>query len=117
MTTWFSGVAEELARCVTDAQASAAACEALLESTRNANDDDAKRVVHALVAPAAIARVLIELIDQPPELVLAACRLCRDSASQAVGELEALDLDSSTAEALLRASAESCEELLRGFGA
>lgn len=115
--TWYSGVAEELARCLTDAQACAEACEKLLESSRDAAGHDTRRVVRVLVAPAAISRVLIELIDQPPQLVLAACRLCRESARGAIDELERLSVDSSTVVARLRASAESCDRLLRGFGA
>jgi hypothetical protein len=112
--TWFTGVADELARCLTDAQTCAEACEALLESVREATDDDSRRVLQALVAPAAIARVLIDLIDQPPQLVLAACRLCRESARHALAELEALDerIEISRAVAALRASADSCGRLL-----
>jgi hypothetical protein len=57
---------------------------------------------------------LIELIEQPPNLVLAACRLCRDVASRAAEELSALGtrLDSPDTVAALRASAGSCERLL-----
>jgi len=112
--TWFSGVADELARCVTDAEACAEACEALLESARDAADDDARRVLRALVAPAAIARVLIDLIDQPPQLVLAACTLCRESARTAIHDLEALGdrVDASEVVPALRASADSCAQLL-----
>jgi hypothetical protein len=112
--TWFSGVAEELARCVTDAQACAEACEALLESMRDAVDAESRPVGRALVAPAAIARVLVELIDQPPEIVFAACRLCRDSARDAIRDLEALGdrVDASEVIPALRASADSCARLL-----
>ena len=78
--TWFTGLADELARCLIDAEACAEACETLLESLRDEAGDEAQRIVRALVPPTAIARVLIDLIDQPPQLVLAACRLCRDSA-------------------------------------
>jgi hypothetical protein len=112
--TWLRVVADELARCVTDAQACADACEALLESVRGAADDDAQRVIRALVAPAAIARVLVDLIEQPPELVLAACKLCRDSADDAIARLEALDgrIDASSVVPALRASAASCGRLI-----
>jgi hypothetical protein len=112
--TWISGVADELARCLTDAEASADACEALLESMRDAAGDDAQRVLQALVAPAAIARVLIDLIDQPPRLVLAACTLCRESAREAIDDLEALGerVDASAVVPALRASADSCGQLL-----
>jgi hypothetical protein len=112
---WFTGVAEELAQCLLDAERCALACESLLEQMQH--DDDAelqKILVDALVAPAAVARVLIELIEQPPNLVLAACRLCRDVASRAAEELAALGtrLDSPDTIAALRASAGSCEHLL-----
>jgi hypothetical protein len=112
--TWFSGVADELARCVTDAQASAEACEALLEAVRDAAREDAQRIARTLVPQAAIARVLIDLIDQPPQLVLAACKLCSDSARDAIRDLERSNggLDVSRAVSALRASAESCDRLL-----
>jgi hypothetical protein len=113
---WFTGFADELARCLTDAEASAEACEALLESVRGAADDNARRIVHALVAPAAIARVLIELIDQPPQLVLAACRLCRDSAHGAIEDVEGLGAGTAAVVPALRTSAESCERLLAAAG-
>lgn len=110
--TWFTGIADELARCLTDAETCAEACEKLLESMRGDAGDDARRIVHTLVAPAAIARVLIELIDQPPQLVLAACRLFQDSARDAIADLEALRVEASTVVAALRASADSCGRLL-----
>ena len=112
---WFTELADELARCLTDAGACADACEALLERARDLRDPELQRaVVTALVAPAAIARVLIDLIDHPPQLVLAACRLCRDSARAAVAELERLagHLDVSKALAALAAAAASCDVLL-----
>jgi hypothetical protein len=109
--TWFTGLADELARCLTDAEACAKACESLLESTRDATDDDSRRIVRALVAPAAIARVLVDLIDDP-QLVLAACKLCRESARGAIEDLGALGVGRSTVVPALRASADSCERLL-----
>lgn len=111
---WFSGVADELARCLSDAARSADACEEVLESLHGRSQNDRERVLAVLVAPAAIARALIDLIDQPPRLVLAACRLCRESARTAIGELELLDarVDVSAALAALDASAASCETLL-----
>lgn len=112
---WFSGLADELARCLTDAAACAEACEALLEAVDELGDDELKRtVVSALLAPAAIARVLIDLIDHPPQLVLAACRLCRESARAAALELEGLDsrVDLSAALQALRRAADSCDGLL-----
>jgi hypothetical protein len=112
---WFTGFSDELAQCLLDAERSAVACEALLETVRQRDDPELQRVlVDALVAPAAVARVLIELIDQPPNLVLAACRLCREVASTAVDQLLAVGtrLDSADTIAALRASAASCEQLL-----
>jgi len=78
---WFTECADELARCLLDAQTCAEACERFLAS-------DAARVedVRALAAPAAVSRVLIELIDQPAELVLAAIRLCRELTATAAAE-------------------------------
>jgi hypothetical protein len=113
--TWFTSVAEELAQCLLDAERCAEACEALLETVqRGADAKVQQRVVELLIAPAAVARILIELIEQPPHLVLAACRLCHESAAAAAVELEALDadLDSADAIAALRTSAASCERLL-----
>jgi hypothetical protein len=112
---WFSDLADELARCLVDAERCAIACEALLEQVRRSSDPELRAIVlEALVAPAAVARVLIELIDHPPRLVLAACRLCDESAQAAVEQLELLDsrLDSADAIAALRASAASCKRLL-----
>jgi hypothetical protein len=112
---WFTGVAEELAQCLLDAERCALACESLLERMQQGDDAELQKIlVDALAAPAAVARVLIELIEQPPNLVLAACRLCRDVASRAAEELAALGtrLDSPDTIAALRASAGSCEHLL-----
>jgi hypothetical protein len=112
---WFTELADELARCLTDAEVCADACEKLLDVVRSQADTELhSRAVAALVAPAAIARVLIDLIDHPPHLVLAACRLCRDSARSAIRELEPLHdrLDTSAALPALRALERSCEALL-----
>jgi hypothetical protein len=112
---WFSDVADELARCIVDAEASAEACEELLESVQRSGDPELQQiVVGGLIAPAAVARVLVELIDQPPRLVLAACRLYCESAAVAVGRLESLGrlVDSADAIAALRAASGSCERLL-----
>jgi hypothetical protein len=80
--TWFTGYADELARCLVDARAAAEACEAYLEAA--ARDPGVlQHAVDTFAAPAAVARVLIELIDQPPHLVLAAVRLCHELASDA----------------------------------
>jgi hypothetical protein len=112
---WFTDLADELARCLVDAERCATACEALLEQVRRSSDPELRAVVvEALIAPAAVARVLIELIDHPPRLVLAACRLCRDSAARGVERLEQLDsrIDSGDAITALRISAASCDRLL-----
>jgi hypothetical protein len=112
---WFSGFTDELAQCLLDAERCAEACEASLEAVRETDDAELQAiVVHALVAPAAIARVLIELIDQPPHLVLAACRLCCDVATTAAEQLAALgtQIDGADTIAALRASAASCVRLL-----
>jgi hypothetical protein len=112
---WFTGFAEELAQCLLDAERCAETCEALLETVRRRGDAELqKQVLDALVAPAAVARILIELIEHPPHLVLAACRLCRDSSFAAAEQLEALGarLDSGEAISALRTSAASCERLL-----
>ena len=101
--SWFTGLADELAECLVDAGRCADICERLLQDVQR--DGDAatqKQVVDAVVAPTAVARVLIELIDQPPRLVLATCRLYRDCAATAV--------------AALKATLESCERLLEATG-
>src|ERR1700704_3235781 len=112
---WFTGFADELAQCLLDAERCADTCEGLLEQVqRGADAALQQRVLEILVAPAAVARILIELIEHPAHLVLAACRLCRESASAAADQLEALGarLDSAAAIAALRTSAGSCERLL-----
>jgi len=117
--TWFTGVADELARCLLEAEACAEACETLLAAVTDSGNAELKRlVVDILVAPAAVARVLIELIDQPPRLVLATCRLCRESAQHAADELEALGgrFDSAQAIKALHTSVSSCERLLDAAG-
>jgi hypothetical protein len=113
--TWFTGFAEELAQCLLDAERCAEACESLLEQVQQGDDAELQKIlIDALVAPAAVARVLIELIEQPPNLVLAACRLCRDVAAPAAERLAALGtrIDSADAVAALRAAADSCGRLL-----
>jgi hypothetical protein len=109
---WFTGLADELARCLVDAQHCAEVCEAFLESLRETGDPERqRRAVDALVGPAAVARVLMDLIDQPPELVMAAARLCRDSARDAALQLEELGGADGVVEAL-RTNADSCGRLL-----
>jgi hypothetical protein len=112
---WFTRVADELARCLVDARACAEACEQLLEEIRDVDDGVTRQhVISALVGPAAVARVLVDLIEQPPSLVLAACRLCRESAESAVLVLEAngAAFDGAAATAALRAAAASCQRLI-----
>jgi hypothetical protein len=112
---WFTGVADELARCLLEAEACALACEALLAAVEENDDPELRRtVVSILIAPAAIARALVELIDQPPRLVLAATTLCRESTLRAAGELAAVSRRLDCAEAIdaLRVSAASCARLL-----
>jgi hypothetical protein len=111
---WFTGVADELARCLVDARHCAEECESFLESLRGTDDLETQRTaVDALVAPAAVARVLIDLIDHPAELVLAATRLYRDAAESAVPQIEALRCPhAARVVAALRTAAESCGRLL-----
>jgi hypothetical protein len=111
---WFTGVADELARCLVDAERCAERCEAFLEGLRERGDLERQRaVVDALVVPAAVARVLIDLIDQPEELVLAATRLCRDAAQNALAGMDGIEGPEATAlAAALRTAAASCGRLL-----
>lgn len=111
---WFTGVADELARCLVDAQHCAEICETFLESLKEGGDAAAqRRAIDALVGPAAVARVLMDLIDHPPELVMSAARLCRDSAREAARRLEQLGRpDAAPVVAALRTSADSCRALL-----
>lgn len=112
---WFTGLADELARAIFDARACAEACEELLESARGILDGEQEHaLMAALIAPAAISRILIDLIDRPPMLVLAATRVCRDASEHALEELERLDvpLETDAAVAALRAAADSCAGLL-----
>jgi hypothetical protein len=104
---WFTECADELARCLLDARACAEACERFLAS-------DAARVgdIRNLAAPAAVSRVLIELIDQPPQLVLAAVRLCRELTATAAGD-DGTPEEVATA---LRAVAASSAALLEACG-
>lgn len=107
---WFTEFSDELARCLVDAQNCAARCEAYLASADGTDGQGVHRLVDVLAAPAAVSRVLIELIDQPPQLVLAAVRLCRDLTAAAAEELG----PSAPAEvvAALRAVGGSAEALL-----
>ncbi len=112
---WFTGLADELAQAVVDARDCATACEELLERARGSlGGEQQQALLVALVAPAAISRILIDLIDRPPALVLAATRVCRDTSLQALGELAHLrvPLQTDGAVAALEAAAESCGRLL-----
>lgn len=115
--TWFTGIADELARCLVDARDCAATCEAFLERVRESGDDESRRrALDATLAPTAVAGVLIELIDHPPQLVLAATRLLRETSETAVERLAALDHDASDATAALQRLVDSCERLLDAAG-
>ncbi|HZR94243.1 MAG TPA: hypothetical protein VFA56_01010 [Gaiellaceae bacterium] len=109
---WYTAVADELAQCLTDARACAEACEALLERLAEGSDGALhRRVVDVVVAPAAVSRVLIDLIDQPKPLVAAAATLCRETASDAAGALSGVEGADETVRAL-RTCATSCAALL-----
>ena len=113
---WFTEIPDELARCLTDARNCAEACEGLLAEAAPEPDDELRqRVADAVIGPAAVSRVLFDLVDQPRPLVLAAARLCHETAQEAVGKLERLDgrLDVAAAITALRVCAESCESVLR----
>ncbi len=116
---WFSPLADELAQCLLDARACAAACETLLDDARDRLDAAGqRRLLDALVPAAAIAQVMIELLDRPQQLVLAAALVCRDSTARAADDLGALELplETATAIAALRAAAESSAALLDAAG-
>jgi hypothetical protein len=104
---WFKGFPDEFARLLVDARTCADACEAHLDDPA-LDPDDLRRAVHALAAPAAISRLLIELIDQPAEVVLAAVLLCRDLTAAAAREPGLPD----DITAALRAASGSAAELL-----
>jgi hypothetical protein len=104
---WFTKCADELARCLVDARTCAEACEHFLASSA-ADADDLRR----LAAPAAVSRVLIDLIDHPPQIVLAAVHLCRELTAAAAGDAQVPD-DVVTA---LRAIADSSAALLEACG-
>ena len=116
---WFTGLADELAQAVVDARACATACEELLQAARGCLGAEREHeLLAALVAPTAISRILIDLIDRPPMLVLAATRVCRETSLQALDDLDrlALPLDATAAVAALRTAAESCGSLLDAAG-
>jgi len=112
---WFTEVADELARCLVDARHCAEAGEQLLRSQQLG--EQRKPVFDALVAPVAVSRALIELIDYPPQLVLAAARLLADTAEAGAATLGTRDgIDAAAAVAALRRAASSARALLDAAG-
>jgi hypothetical protein len=112
---WFTGVADELARCLTDARKCAEAGEQLLESPQLGAHR--KTVFDALVAPVAVSRVLIELIDYPPQLALAAARLLADTADAGALTLGSLDgIGAADAIGALQRAAVAARALLEAAG-
>jgi hypothetical protein len=112
---WFTEVADELARCLVDARKCAEAGERLLASPQLGAHR--KTAFDALVAPVAVSRVLIELIDYPPQLALAAARLLADTADAGAATLGVLDgAEAAEAIAALRRAASSARELLEAAG-
>ena len=108
---WFTEVADELARCLVDARNCAVAGEQLLASPQLGAHR--RTVFDALVAPVAVSQVLIELIDFPPQLALAAARLLADTADAGAGTLASLHgIDAGEAIAALRRAASSARALL-----
>lgn len=99
---------EELERCIADARVCADMCEAYLGSLPQGSAE-LRRAVDLLAAPAAVARTLDDLADQPLPLTLAAARLLHDLAGAAA---ERVDGRPALAQAL-RAVAESSVRLVR----
>jgi hypothetical protein len=119
--TWYTEVPDELARCLTDASTCADACERLLETVAASPDHDLRRhLVEAVILPAAVSRVMLDLVDRKSH-VLAAATVCRDTARVAIERLEPLAAQVPGDEALpgldgaveaLRACVASCDQLL-----
>ncbi|HZD87643.1 MAG TPA: hypothetical protein VE088_06525 [Gaiellaceae bacterium] len=112
---WFSGLADELGQAIVDAGECAGACERLLETAHGRLDREREYALFAaIVAPTSISRILVDLIDRPPGIVLAAAHVCRETSLQAVVEVErlALPLETGAAIGALVAVAESCRCLL-----
>jgi hypothetical protein len=112
---WFSGLADELARALLDAGACAAACEELLEASTDLPDPGQRqRLLAAVVAPAAICGVFVDVLDRPPTLVLSAALVCHEASLAGLEQLEALrpQLEWAAAAAALARTAESCARLL-----
>lgn len=112
---WFTECADELAETLIAAREAATACEELLEQARGRFGAEAERRLLATVAPpAAIARVMMDLMDRPPALVLACAQACHDASLTAVAQLGSgeLPLDTAAAVAALEGSAAACRRLL-----
>jgi hypothetical protein len=101
-------VEEELERCLADARACADVCEAYLGSLPQGSAE-LRGALDVLAAPAAVARTLDDLADQPLPLTLAAARLLHDLAGTAA---QRVDGRPELAHAL-RAVAESSARLVR----
>lgn len=96
---WFTGYADEIARLIVDARTCAETCEAFLQRT--------PARVHLLAAPTAVSLVLIDLIDHPPQLVLAAAQVTLELATDAADEIAGEAPDVAGALRTLAASARS----------
>jgi hypothetical protein len=108
---WFTEIADELARCLVDAVKCAEAGERLLASPQLGTQR--KAAFEALVGPVAVSQVLIELIDYPPQIALAAVRLLADTADAGAAALAALDgIGADEAVEALRRAAASSRSLL-----
>jgi hypothetical protein len=102
---------EELERCLAAARACADACEAHLDELPD-RSPELREAVDLLAAPAAVARTLEDLVDQPLQLTLAAARLLGDLAAHAAERVDgAPELEDA-----LRAVADSTERLLAAAG-
>jgi|GEM_PF-2372296 len=116
--TWFTDLADELAQVVLDAGECARACEELLEAGRREVRPGQQRLLAAIAPPAAVCSVLVDLLDRPPELIIAAAAACRETSLAALDRLDPLasPLDPSPAAAALGRVAESCGRLLDAAG-
>jgi hypothetical protein len=69
---WFSEYADEVARLLVEARGCADACEARVAAGLERPDAD------ALIAAAAVCRILDDLVEQEPSLFVGAVRVCRE---------------------------------------
>lgn len=104
---WTDAYADELARCLADARRCADACETYLVSLPHGSTE-LQDALDALAAPAAVARTLVELVDRPLQLVVAAARLLHELACAAAAALR----DPPEVVAALRVAAESSARLV-----